>query len=314
MCIMAGCDYLDGINGIGLKTIHKYFSRYRTADKVIDAMKKDLDSHLVPINYDKKFIQAELAFLHQYVWDPDLEAIANYSPIDLDYVRELGIDDLTEFLGDGIMEYAKEIAMGTLNPITLKPFFQSSQEIREEWKKLEEELERRTEKNKESIPSTPPPSQKHSQPFATNSQLSSLNSSFSSSQPFPPPPPSFFEKSDRKVKKELLKPELPFKLTVDRIRKTSNQSNDNDKDKGNGNESNANMKDYKNIEEGKENSVNTNENVVADRITLKKRSLYHGRPLELPGMTTCINLDCKPIKRKEIKIANTISSFLKKKQ
>lgn len=34
MAILSGCDYLDSIHGMGLKTAHSLMRRYRSADKV----------------------------------------------------------------------------------------------------------------------------------------------------------------------------------------------------------------------------------------------------------------------------------------
>jgi len=266
---MTGCDYLDGINGIGIKTIHKYFTRYRTADKVIDAMRKDLESHLIPDNYDEKFVQAELSFLHQYVWDPDAKTIVNYTPINHNYIRELGIDNLTEFLGGGqdILEYAKDIALGILNPITLKPFLS-----------LVKENDNDVIVNvKENVPFTPPSSQ-----------------------------PSF--PVSKKEEITLLKPELPFKLIIDRVKSVNHGSN-----------STVTMKNNSNAKEKPKENFENIRNIIAKRITTTfKRPFYSERPLELPGLSTCINFDCKT--KRETKVVKgdnngniTLNKFLKKK-
>jgi exonuclease-1 len=34
MCILSGCDYINSIQGIGLKTAHKLLKQHRTAENV----------------------------------------------------------------------------------------------------------------------------------------------------------------------------------------------------------------------------------------------------------------------------------------
>lgn len=34
MCILAGCDYVPSLPGMGLKTAYKYFKKYRSAQEV----------------------------------------------------------------------------------------------------------------------------------------------------------------------------------------------------------------------------------------------------------------------------------------
>ena len=43
MCILSGCDYLENINGMGLKTAHKMMKKYRTVEKVAKILNMKLD-------------------------------------------------------------------------------------------------------------------------------------------------------------------------------------------------------------------------------------------------------------------------------
>lgn len=84
MCILAGCDYLTSIKGIGLKRAH---------DAVINFKHDDLEGLLVyisnngyslPENYKSKVIQAEKQFYYHTVYNPECY-LAYYSNIDVAY-------------------------------------------------------------------------------------------------------------------------------------------------------------------------------------------------------------------------------------
>ncbi|EIW70280.1 hypothetical protein TREMEDRAFT_43853 [Tremella mesenterica DSM 1558] len=68
MAMLSGCDYLDSIQGIGIKTAHRLLRKHKTVEKVLQNVR--LDGMNVPKDYVKMFNQAELAFIHQRVYDP----------------------------------------------------------------------------------------------------------------------------------------------------------------------------------------------------------------------------------------------------
>jgi exonuclease-1 len=112
--MLSGCDYLDSIPGIGLKTAHKLLRRHKTVEKVVQMIKLEGTLH-VPNDYIKAFAQAELAFIHQRVYDPALKKL-----VPLNEFPQGGLkDDDEKWVGlDMEPEVARGIAEGTLHPET----------------------------------------------------------------------------------------------------------------------------------------------------------------------------------------------------
>jgi exonuclease-1 len=74
MAILSGCDYLDSIPGVGLKTAWSLLRRHKTAEKVVRAVKFEGKKD-VPKDYIKSFKLVEKVFLHQRVYDPVTERL-----------------------------------------------------------------------------------------------------------------------------------------------------------------------------------------------------------------------------------------------
>lgn len=66
--MLNGCDYLEGIPGVGLKTASRYLRKWRTLEKTLRALR--MDGKLVDKDWEAKMNVAEVGFLHQRVWDP----------------------------------------------------------------------------------------------------------------------------------------------------------------------------------------------------------------------------------------------------
>lgn len=64
MCIVAGCDYLDNVRGIGINKARKLISDDSNFLLVLQGM-----SH-TPKEYSSDFLKAKAIFLHQTVIDP----------------------------------------------------------------------------------------------------------------------------------------------------------------------------------------------------------------------------------------------------
>lgn len=76
MAILSGCDYLDSISGLGIKTSHRLMRKYKTAEKVIRFVR--LEGQLkVPKDYEMESRRAELTFLHQRVFCPETEKLVH---------------------------------------------------------------------------------------------------------------------------------------------------------------------------------------------------------------------------------------------
>ena len=127
MCILSGCDYLAPLGGIGLKTLHKYFLKYKSIDRVLYALRREANK-LITKEYETEFLKAELTFQHQRVYCPIEKCLVSLNPIpdnirsNMDLETDETFDNL-DFLGPILnAETARGIAEGKLNPITFKPF------------------------------------------------------------------------------------------------------------------------------------------------------------------------------------------------
>lgn len=124
MCILSGCDYLDALPGFGLKTCHKYFSKYKTAERVLQAIRAEFPAK-VPEDYELQFAKAELTFCHQRVYDHRCQELVHLYPV----TEEMILDERAQqfgnwdFVGPHIESaIAKGIARGQLQPVTREPF------------------------------------------------------------------------------------------------------------------------------------------------------------------------------------------------
>lgn len=113
MAIFSGCDYLDGVNNIGLKTAYRLIRKHKTPERVIRMLRFD-GKHHVPERYLEDFKQAELTFLYQRVFCPkkqDIVLLTESEP-------SVNADEMP-FIGAPIeTEVARSIASGDVNPIT----------------------------------------------------------------------------------------------------------------------------------------------------------------------------------------------------
>ncbi|GAA5915634.1 uncharacterized protein JCM6883_000698 [Sporobolomyces salmoneus] len=113
MAILSGCDYLESIQGLGLKTAYKLMRKYKTAEKVIQFVR--LEGQLtVPRNYVEEFRRAELTFLHQRVFDPVKRELVHFSPL-----PEGRTAEEMPFVGAELdREYVCGLADGNIDPIS----------------------------------------------------------------------------------------------------------------------------------------------------------------------------------------------------
>ncbi|KAI1385731.1 uncharacterized protein F4822DRAFT_414017 [Hypoxylon trugodes] len=116
MAILSGCDYLDSINNMGLKTAYRMLRKHKTPEKVIRMLQFD-GKYRVPADYQKMFHQAEQTFLYQWIFCPKANKLIHLtapSP-DLDMAELPYIGPFIE------PEVARGIAVGDVNPITKEP-------------------------------------------------------------------------------------------------------------------------------------------------------------------------------------------------
>jgi 5'-3' exonuclease len=119
MAIFSGCDYLNSLNGVGIKKAHSLIKTHGSYEKAIRRLK--LDGKIsVPIEYEKEFELAFLTFQHQRVYDPISKKLVHLTPLPEGF--ELRFPD-SSFLGPRMEdEIASGIAEGRYNPDTKQPF------------------------------------------------------------------------------------------------------------------------------------------------------------------------------------------------
>ncbi|SNX85056.1 related to EXO1 - exonuclease which interacts with Msh2p [Melanopsichium pennsylvanicum] len=116
MAILSGCDYLPSIVGMGLKNAHRLLRRYKTVDKVLQAVRLE-GKMRVPPAYSREFRKAELTFVHQRVFDPSSQKLVTLTPL-----PDGTHDDMLPFIGAAMEdEVARGVAAGTIDPIARTP-------------------------------------------------------------------------------------------------------------------------------------------------------------------------------------------------
>lgn len=79
MCILSGCDYLDSIKGMGLKTAYKMIIKHRTAENTLKTLRVAGQLPIIPcihhpgvdlLQYELDFYNAMMTFAHQVIFDP----------------------------------------------------------------------------------------------------------------------------------------------------------------------------------------------------------------------------------------------------
>ncbi|KAK4704526.1 exonuclease 1, partial [Phenoliferia sp. Uapishka_3] len=113
MAILSGCDYVDSIVGLGLKTAYRLMRKYKTAEKVIQFVRL-AGQHKVPIDYLKDFQRAELTFCHQRVFDPESKKLVHLEHL------PAGVEaDFMPFVGAAMDDdFARGLALGDIDPLS----------------------------------------------------------------------------------------------------------------------------------------------------------------------------------------------------
>ncbi|KAK1248404.1 hypothetical protein MKX08_006624, partial [Trichoderma sp. CBMAI-0020] len=115
MAIMSGCDYLNGLPGVGLKTAHRLLRKSKSPERIVRMLQ--FDGKRISENYLTLFYQAELTFLHQWVFCPTKKELVHLTELDANRTAEE-----MPFIGSYVEpEMARKIASGDVNPITKLP-------------------------------------------------------------------------------------------------------------------------------------------------------------------------------------------------
>ncbi|ODH49597.1 hypothetical protein GX48_04250 [Paracoccidioides brasiliensis] len=113
MCILSGCDYLDNLPRMGLKTAYRNIRKYKTVEKTMKMIQFEGGSR-VPPQYLEDFKRAEFTFLHQLVFCPVARRLVTLSPLSGNMTLES-----MPFVGADIdPDTAIGIACGDLDPRT----------------------------------------------------------------------------------------------------------------------------------------------------------------------------------------------------
>ncbi|KAJ6790191.1 hypothetical protein PWT90_07897 [Aphanocladium album] len=115
MAIMSGCDYLNGLPGVGLKTAYRLMRKSKTPERIVRMLQ--FDGKRISENYLTQFYQAELTFLHQWVFCPTKKELVHLT--DLDGSRTAAeMPFIGAFVEPAI---ARGVASGDVNPMTKEP-------------------------------------------------------------------------------------------------------------------------------------------------------------------------------------------------
>ncbi|KAI1344409.1 hypothetical protein F5Y15DRAFT_111416 [Xylariaceae sp. FL0016] len=113
MAIFSGCDYLDSVHHLGLKTANRMLRKHKSPERVIRMLQFDNKYH-VPADYSTLFTQAEQTFLYQWVYCPKAKELIHLTPLPAD----LDAQQLP-FIGSFVeSRIAQKVASGELNPMT----------------------------------------------------------------------------------------------------------------------------------------------------------------------------------------------------
>ncbi|KAF9988781.1 Rad2 nuclease [Mortierella antarctica] len=118
MCILAGCDYLPSIPGMGLKTSQRLLRRFKTMDRAVKYLRMESTSMKIQSDYEEAFRRADLTFLYARVYDPVTRSMVHLNSIP-DELEELVQTEEYDFLGPVIEQSVLQgIASGRLHPMT----------------------------------------------------------------------------------------------------------------------------------------------------------------------------------------------------
>lgn len=123
VCILAGCDYLPSVPGIGIAKALALVKHWNTGARAIKELRRLKKA--VPDDYEKLFRQAKLTFMCHWVYDPQTCCIVHLNPLPLDsqdFAGELVAPE--DFLGNPLSKDVAErvCSKGLLHAATLEPF------------------------------------------------------------------------------------------------------------------------------------------------------------------------------------------------
>ncbi|XP_065850458.1 exonuclease 1 [Euphorbia lathyris] len=120
MCILAGCDFLPSVPGIGPVKAHSLVSKYRNLDRVLSVLKLEKGTQM-PEDYPKYFKEAFAVFQHARIYDARTKKLKHMKPLSQD-LKDSSAGEL-DYLGPDLPpSIAVAIAEGNLNPMNMEAF------------------------------------------------------------------------------------------------------------------------------------------------------------------------------------------------
>ncbi|KAH7528610.1 hypothetical protein FEM48_Zijuj05G0090200 [Ziziphus jujuba var. spinosa] len=125
MCVLAGCDFLPSVPGIGIAKAFALVSKYRNLERVLSVLKFE-KGNLVPEDYSKSFTEAVSVFQHAQIYDADMKKLKHMRPVPQKLLQSL--DGELDFLGptNKIREIPPSVAIaiaeGNMDPISMEAF------------------------------------------------------------------------------------------------------------------------------------------------------------------------------------------------
>ncbi|KAJ0105784.1 hypothetical protein Patl1_19689 [Pistacia atlantica] len=117
MCVLAGCDFLPSVPGIGIAKAYSMVSKYRNLDRVLSVLKIDKGGQ-VPEDYSKSFREAVAVFQHARIYDGGAKKLTHIKPLPQELLESLAGE--LDFLGPEIPpSVAAAIAEGHLDPFSV---------------------------------------------------------------------------------------------------------------------------------------------------------------------------------------------------
>ena len=113
MAMLSGCDYLPGIDKMGLKTAYRLVRKHKVVDRIARTVQFD-GKMKVPVGYLDAFTRAERTFLYQWVFCPAARSLVNLNKVP----AELELDSMP-YIGHHVdAVVAVGVAVGDLDPNT----------------------------------------------------------------------------------------------------------------------------------------------------------------------------------------------------
>ncbi|GLJ44125.1 hypothetical protein SUGI_0920180 [Cryptomeria japonica] len=120
MCVLAGCDFLSSINGIGIKRAHSLVSKYKNLDRVLSVLQFD-KTHQMPEDYVNSFKKATAVFRYAKVYDANTRCLSFLRPLPQGFLE--AFEGNVDFLGPDLPpSMVIAIAEGRMDPISMEAF------------------------------------------------------------------------------------------------------------------------------------------------------------------------------------------------